>query len=299
MSHREQLGTAIYEPSPIKRRRATKSEMAARAKKLLEIAGSMQPCSVRMVFYQATSVHRILEKEEASYKKVQRQLVDLRQKGLLPWHWIVDNTRSQRKPISFDSLAEAAENTASAYRRAVWADLDTHVEVWLEKDALAGVLYPVTAKYDVPLMIARGYSSLTFLHASASYMRQLGKKVVIFHFGDYDPSGRDAADKIEQTLKKFAPEIDITFRRVAVTPEQIKRWGLPSRPTKKTDSRAKKWTDGDSVELDAIDANTLRQLCESCTESVIPKGWLDTIRAAEESERDLLRRWAAAVGKAA
>jgi hypothetical protein len=268
--------------------------MEAREAELFRIAAAAQPCTVRQVFYQAT-VRGIVEKTERGYEKVQRSLADMRRRGRLPWGWIADNTRWQRRPTTYDSLAEAVENTARSYRRAIWSDLDTYLEVWLEKDALAGVLCPVTQRYDVPLMVARGYSSLTFLHEAASYMRELGKNVVVIHFGDFDPSGQDAADKIESTLREFAPEVELTFIRAAVTTGQIEAWRLPSRPTKATDSRAKAWGGGDSVELDAIDANRLRNLCETWIESVIPIGWLDGIKAAEESEREILSAWSRAV----
>ena len=140
----------------------------------------------------------------------QRQLADLRRAGLIPFSSIADNTRWQRKPITYDCLAEAIEHTKNSYRRAIWSTSNSYTEVWLEKDALSGVLYPVTSKYDVPLMVTRGYSSITFLHEAASYMRELGKRVVILHFGDHDPSGQDAANKIETTLKEFAPEIELS-----------------------------------------------------------------------------------------
>ena len=69
--------------------------------------------------------------------KVQRQLVDLRREGQIPFTSIADNTRWQRKPITYDSLTEAVERTAATYRRAVWSDLDLYAEVWLEKDEAA------------------------------------------------------------------------------------------------------------------------------------------------------------------
>ena len=86
---------------------------------------------------------------------------------------------------------------------------------------------------------------------------------------------------------------------MAVTPAQIARWRLPSRPTKGTDSRSKAWTGGDSVELDAIEANTLRALCEGRIEALVPPGWLEAIRAAEVSERELLAHWSAALSRGA
>jgi hypothetical protein len=129
--------------------------MAARAEAQVGIVERSKPCTVRQVFYQAT-VRGIVEKSEAGYGKVQRQLVDLRRAGRVPYSPIADNTRCQRKPVSFDTPAEARRRTAASYRRAVWSELDTYVEVWLEKDALAGVLLPVTSTYDVPLMVSRG-----------------------------------------------------------------------------------------------------------------------------------------------
>src|SRR6478672_3599029 len=100
------------------------------------------------------------------------------------------------------------EETARLYRKSLWADADAYVEVWLEKDALSGVVYPVNSKYDVPLMVARGYASLSFLHSAAEYINELDVPTYIYHLGDYDPSGVDAGDKIEKTLKEMAPDAE-------------------------------------------------------------------------------------------
>ena len=126
--------------------------------------------TVRQVFYQAT-VAGIVEKTEAGYAKVQTDLVVMRRAGELPYGWLADNTRWQRKPRTFDSVEDALEETARFYRKALWTDADAYVEIWLEKDALSGVIYPVTAIYDVPLMVARGYASLSFLHSAAEYIK--------------------------------------------------------------------------------------------------------------------------------
>ncbi len=75
-----------------------------------------------------------------------------------------------RKPRSFSGIEHAIEATARTYRRALWDDTDAYAEIWLEKDALAGVVVDVTEKYDVPLMVARGYSSLSFLYSAAEAM---------------------------------------------------------------------------------------------------------------------------------
>jgi len=109
--------------------------------------------TVRQVFYQA-SVRGIVDKTEAGYGKVQRALVDLRRDGRLPFDWIADNARWQRKPRSWRDPDEAIRQTARFYRKALWADAEDYVEVWLEKDALSAVVYDVTSEFDVPLMVA-------------------------------------------------------------------------------------------------------------------------------------------------
>src|SRR4051794_2538414 len=258
----------IYLASPIKRPRATKAEVERRRESLFDIVEAMKPMTVRQVFYQAT-VRAIVEKSEAGYKKVQNDLVLMRKAGELPYDWLADNTRWQRKPRTFSSVEQALQETARLYRKALWQGSDAYVEVWLEKDALAGVVVPITALYDVPLMVARGYASLSFLHSAAEYISELDVPVYIYHFGDFDPSGVNAGEKIEQTLREMAPDADITFERAAVTPEQISTWGLPTRPTKTTDSRSKGFGDI-SVELDAIEPHRLRQLVRVAIERHLP-----------------------------
>jgi len=122
---------------------------------LLDIIADGKPMTVRQVFYQAT-VHGLVEKAETGYSKVQTDLTLMRRDGSLPYDWLADNTRWQRKPRTFNSVEDALRETAAFYRKSLWADADSYVEIWMEKDALAGVLYPITSMYDVPLMVARG-----------------------------------------------------------------------------------------------------------------------------------------------
>ncbi len=285
-----------YEASHIKRLRSTKVEVQQRRDKLVEIVAAMKPMTVRQVFYQAT-VQGIVEKSEAGYTKVQTDLVQMRRAGILPYAWLADNTRWQRKPNTFNSVQEALENTAHFYRKSLWADADAYVEIWLEKDALSGVVYPITSLYDVPLMVARGYASLSFLHSSAEYINELDMPVYIYHLGDYDPSGVNAADKIEQTLKQMSPNTYIHFERLAVTPEQIFTLNLPSRQTKQTDSRAKNF-DSISVELDAIAPDDLRALVQGAIERHLPPEKFEILKAAEESEREIIAAFVNTAGVA-
>lgn len=276
----------VYQTSPIKRLRATKDDMRTRHDGLCDIVGKSQPMTVRQVFYQAT-IAGLVEKTESGYAKVQRDLVDMRRSGRLPYDWLADNTRWQRKPRTFEDVNAALNETARLYRKDLWASADCYVEIWLEKDALSGVVIPITSLYDVPLMVARGYASLSFLHGAAEYIERVGVPTFIYHLGDYDPSGVDAGNKIEQTLKQLAPSAENHFQRLAVGLAQIDEWKLPTRPTKKTDSRAAGFGDI-SVELDAIAPATLRKLVEDAIQRHLPPEQFAILKEAEASERKLI-----------
>lgn len=155
---------ALYGASRIKRRRArvTEAEMADRRQLLIEIVEDFTPMTVRQAFYQVT-----VRRSENGYDKVQEALRYRRRRGVIPYGWIADNTRWQCKPITYSNPIAVFKSAARLYRKDHGANADVYVEVWLEKDALAGVVMDVTDEYDVPLMVSRGYSSLSFLHEAA------------------------------------------------------------------------------------------------------------------------------------
>ena len=268
-----------------KRFRITKTGLKDRRAALHDIVEKAKPCTVRQVFYLAT-VRGLVAKDETGYSRVKTDLADMREAGELPYEWLADHTRWQRRPTTWGGISEALEDTAETYRKALWRNLNSYVEIWLEKDALSGVILPITKKFDVPLMVARGYSSITFLHSSGSCMREVGKPCYIYHLGDFDPSGQDAARCIEKGLRKYSGDAEIHFERIAVTPQQITDWDLPTRPTKQSDTRAKKFGEI-SVELDAIDPNALRALVNDVIERHLPPEEYKVLMAAEESEKKL------------
>lgn len=279
-------GETIYQASPLKRFRSTKADMEDLRANLLSIIEDMQPMTVRQVFYQAT-VRGLVDKSEAGYNKVQSNLSTMRRSGILPYDWLVDNTRWQRKPRTFSSVQQALDDTAKLYRKSLWNDIDSYVEVWLEKDALSGVITPITSLYDVPLMVARGYASLSFLYEAGTYINSLEVPAYIYHLGDFDPSGVNAGERIEESLREYAPDVELHFERIAVTPEQISEWDLPTRPTKTTDTRSKGFGDI-SVELDAIAPDDLRDLVETAIQRHLPEHELRTLLVVEEEERRLI-----------
>jgi hypothetical protein len=150
---------AAYQTSHIKSRRRTKAEMAEIRAGIYQIVEADQPMTVRQVFYRA-EVAGLVEKTEAEYTStVARLLLEMRRAGELPYDWISDNTRWMRKPKTYTGLADFIDTHQRAYRRSLWSEADTYVEIWLEKEALAGVVIDVTSEYDVPLMVSRGFAS--------------------------------------------------------------------------------------------------------------------------------------------
>jgi len=244
--------------------------------------------TVRQVFYQLVSLGAI-EKSDREYRSVVvRLLTKMRVEGELPWGWITDGTRWMRKSTRYGSVEEALEATSRLYRRDYWRELDEYVEVWLEKDALAGVLFRVTDEWGVPLMVTRGFASLSYVHNAAETIERVGKPTFIYYFGDYDPSGVEIDRNLERRLREFAPYSEIHFERVAVRREQIDEYELPTRPTKRTANHGRGLHEGESVEVDALPPATLLGLVRGAIDRHVDPARVAVLEAAEASERELL-----------
>ena len=165
-----------------------------------EFEQQQPPMTVRQMFYRMTSMVRVA-KTERGYRQVQYALTAMRRAGAIPYGWLADNTRWVSKPRTYRGLGDALSDMQTYYRRALWANQAYHVEIWLEKDALRGVVGAVTAEYDVPLYVTRGYPSLSYLHEAAVALREIDKNVILLHLGDYDASGQDAARAIDEGLR--------------------------------------------------------------------------------------------------
>ena len=248
---------------------------------LTEILRSEHPMSARGAFYAAT-VAGAVPKTEAGYRKVQRLLVRMRERHMIPWGWIVDGTRWRRGASTYNGIEDALRATARLYRRSLWDGLDEVVEVWLEKEALARVIYPVTEQWTVDLMVCRGYPSLSYLHEAAEYAIAASKLLTIYYLGDLDPSGKDIPRNIRDRLIEFGVEFDLI--ELAVTRDQVHEWNLPSRPTKRTDTRSQGF-DGDSVELDAIPAHRLRELVDTAIRNHLDLQQVEHLLTIEREER--------------
>ena len=207
--------------------------------------------------------------------------------GRLPYAWIADGTRYRIKPTTFGSIEEAIADTARFYRRTLWLESDIYVEVWCESDSIAGVLEPITDRYDVSLMSSRGFSSHTFLHNAGVELAQFAKPAFIYYIGDWDPSGKLIGENIARQLRHFAPGVDIEYERLLITRQQIEELSLPSKPPKPS-SHSKGFNDTRTVEAEAMPARLTREILEQAILRHIDSRKLSVIETIEREERQVL-----------
>jgi hypothetical protein len=247
--------------------------------------------TVRHLFYRLVGL-KVIEKTERAYKLLCHHLGRWRKGGLVPWNAFADSTRWHIKAQTFNSVEDALQRTRETYRRDLWSTQPHYCELWIEKDAIASIVAGVADEFGVPVFVCRGFASLSSLYSAAQTFNRAinsGKAATIFHLGDYDPSGHAAADAIERTLTENF-DCDIEFERLAVLPDQIERLKLPTRPTKRTDSRARKWKGESCVELDAMSPSDMRGIVGDAITSLIePRAWKQ-IQKIEAAERESLAK---------
>jgi len=288
--------SAVYRTRPLKRTRRTDAQLAAIDEAIYEIAKEQKPLSVRAIYYRVLAAGvPTIDKSASAVSVVQRQVLKMRRRDALPYSWITDGTRYVVKPSSWRCAEDAVNATAASYRRMLWMDQPDEVPSVTEKEAMQGTLYPITSQWDVGLGIRRGYVSETFAYEIADDIYLSGKHHFVYDFGDHDPAGIDQWRDMQKKVTAFLAEHDAddlaTFKRIAVTPDQIEELGLPTRPTKTTDSRAKKFI-GESVDVDAIAPTTIRELAERTIRAHIDDHDLAVTRMVESSERAGLRAMA-------
>lgn len=238
------------------------------------------PMTVRGLFYNCENVYQAVEKTLNGYRHVAQQVLAMRRAGIIPYDFVSDSTRWVRKPKTYSGgLRSFLEEGTRGYRGALWATQKDYVEVWCEKDAIAGILSDVTSTWDVPLLVVRGFSSETFLYNAAETIRAQGKPAHLFYFGDYDKNGLRISADIQRKLKSFGAVVD--FQRVTVNDWQIDEWHLPTRP-------AKDGVWGDCVEVDAVPANKLRELVTDCIKRHIDEHAYQEELRIENLERQTL-----------
>ena len=271
-----------------KRERRTKAAVADIRAEIFAVLRDDHPMTVRQVFYQLV-VRDAIEKSEHEYKNtVVRLLGEMRLSGSVPWSWITDESRRTHQTQTYDSVKDALTETARFYRRSALRESDVYIEIWSEKEALSGIIWDEASEYDVPVVVSKGVPSLTQLFGSFANIHaaaQAGKYSYLYQFGDHDPSGCLIPEVIRLRLTEFSQKNDCPpprVERIALTPEQIRRYRLPSRPTKRDgNSHAAKFA-GRSTELDALPNQVLRRLVRGCIEQHISPHQVTILREAEE-----------------
>jgi hypothetical protein len=248
------------------------------------------PLSLRQIYYQLVS-RQIIENVENEYRKLSRLTVIGRDEGILDEEKFTDRLRQIQQPDTWTDLVDFMQTVKRAYRKDYWIQQPDYIEIWIEKDALRGVVEPVTNKYGVPLLVVRGQVSRTAIYDAYQRYIEEDKYCYLYYFGDFDPSGITIYESLLNRLSGFnGGKLDITFERVALTQEQIDKYNLPPAPAKKTDPNTSRFIHehGDNVvELDALPPEELIELVqETINQHIDTDIWNETasIEAQETEE---------------
>lgn len=246
---------------------------------IAEYAAQGFDLTLRQLYYQLVSRDYIANNLR-EYKNLGTLVSDARLAGHIDWDSIVDRVRSLRRLPTWDSPAQIIDSARRSYHMDRWADQEYRVEVWVEKNALIGVIDPVCTRLDVPYFACIGYNSQS--EAWGAAQRILGylaedKKVIVLHLGDHDPSGKDMSRDIDDRFRLFLEQDladrdlserldNFAVKRIALNWDQIEQYNPPPNPTKLTDSRATGYIEEFGLEcweLDALSPTVIAALIEA------------------------------------
>ncbi len=248
--------------------------------------------TLRQLYYQFVS-RDLLANTPLEYKRLGELIADARLAGLVDWSAISDRTRNLRGLSHFNDPADVVLTAAYSYRNDKWAEQKVRPEVWIEKDALVGVIAGVCNELDVPFFSCRGYTSLSEMWSAGQRLARYadaGQEPTIFHFGDHDPSGIDMSRDIQDRLAMFCGQ-RITFRRLALNMDQVEQYNPPPNPAKMTDSRCYEYVKkfgALSWELDALEPTVLAALIrDAVTNERDEEVWQNAVDAENEGREGL------------
>lgn len=256
--------------------------------------------TLRQLYYQFVS-RDLLPNKQSEYKRLGSVINDARLAGLIDWEAIEDRTRNVRTVSTWTDPAEIVSAVADQYKEDLWDSQQHRPEVWIEKDALLGVIEPVCRRYRVPYFACRGYTSQSEQYRAGKRFEDVaykGQVPIVFHLGDHDPSGIDMTRDNSSRLEMFAGQ-EVEVVRLALNMEQIRRYRPPPNPAKETDSRAGSYIaqyGAKSWELDALDPTVIDELIQTHLEQLINGDKWAEAKAREQERRDVLAaaaaRWA-------
>jgi|SRR5882757_1678431 len=220
--------------------------------------------TLRQLYYQLVS-RNVVPNTERSYKNVGSLLNDARLAGLLDWDMIEDRTRSFIDRSKWADGSEILQSVAAQFHADLWEGQERRVFLIVEKEALVGVFENICEEYDIPLLAARGYPSVSVVREFAMTRLRRSDSALILHFGDHDPSGIDMTRDLTDRIDLFNSSVDVELRRIALNMEQIEEHQPPPNPAKVTDSRFTEYArlhGTESWELDALTPQLLVGLVE-------------------------------------
>ncbi|MDD3040415.1 hypothetical protein [Bacteroides sp.] len=247
--------------------------------------------TLRQVYYQLVA-RDVIPNNERSYKNLGNLVSDGRIAGLIDWEAIIDRTRNIRRNSHWDSPSEIIEIASQQFAYDKWAEQYNYVEVWVEKDALIGVVGQICERLDVPYFSCRGYVSQSEMWAAARRLQQYGinKDIIIIHLGDHDPSGKDMSRDIVDRLSLF--DIYPEFQRIALNIDQIELYDPPPNPTKLTDSRCHAYIREygyECWELDALKPEIIEELIRKTVMEYCDPHLFEMAKQRERAARKLLK----------
>lgn len=258
--------------------------------------------TLRQLYYQFVA-RDIIANKQSEYKRLGGIMGDARLAGLIDWDALEDRGRNLVKSPSWDAPQDIVDACASQFKLDLWKDQDNHVEVWVEKEALIGVIERTCRELRVGAFACKGYVSLSEMW-DAGYNRlrghvKSGKKVTILHLGDHDPSGIDMTRDIQERLSLLSGSRDIEVIRVALNWDQIAQYSPPPNPAKVTDSRFAQYEakfGDESWELDALPPDVLDGLVRERVEPYRDDERFEAMREEEDEAKATLsaisRKWA-------
>jgi hypothetical protein len=245
--------------------------------------------TLRQLYYQLVTQNAIPNQERA-YKNLGKLVSDGRLAGLIDWASIEDRVRVPDIPAEFENLKDLVEAAIMSYRLPRWKGQDAYVELWVEKDALSGVLVPLASEFHVTLMVNRGYSSQSAMYdAARRFGRHRSRNRVLLYLGDHDPSGEDMVRDIGDRLTMLCSPVNVY--KVALTFDQVSEYQPPPNPTKLTDSRAAGYIAkyGDECwEVDALPPDVLQELIRDAVSEHLDRDLMDEVVAREDSDKERL-----------
>lgn len=261
--------------------------------------------TLRQLYYQFVARKVIMfdgkpfANEQRNYDKLGRIISDARLAGLIDWDAIVDRTRQLESNSHWSSVRSMLRSAAAWYKRDLWRTQPVRLEVWIEKQALTGIIERPCMELDVPYFACRGYVSqseqrVAGLRALSNY-EHYGQQTIILHLGDHDPSGMDMTRDNNDRLAMFASYNAVDVKRIALNMDQILKHKSPPNPTKVTDSRAPAYIEQfgyDSWELDALDPRILDKLVRKHINHYVDDDLMSEAIEQQEEERQVL--WALA-----